>query len=192
MPKKNSLSIFFEELTEYLPEPFLVGTGILTVAFLGFALFKRSVRRLEVAHYVSDQTSRRIIASTRLFVYLVAFLIVLQATGIVAEAWTILSAVLATLAVGFVANWSILSNVTSALVILTFRPFRVGDRIDVYEAEKVLLQGLVVDLNLMFTTVVHEDYATRVPNNFFLQRPVRVSREGRAPDPAADLSSTFY
>lgn len=192
MPKKNQISAFLEELSEFLPEPLPIGALILGAAFLGVAFFKRSVRRLQAAHYVSDQSSRRLIASARLFIYLVAALLLLQATGIVAEAWTILSAVLATLAVGFVANWSILSNVTSALVILTFRPFRVGDRIDVYDAEKVLLQGRVVDLNLMFTTVILGDYATRVPNNFFLQHPVRVSREGRAPDPAADLSSTFY
>lgn len=181
-----------KEALELVPDTLKSTALILGAALLAVGLLRRTIRRLAGANYVSPHSAWRLSAAAQLFVYVVAVLLALQATGIIVEAWAILSAVLATLAVGFVATWSLLSNVTAALVILTFRPFRIGDQIEVHDAEKLLLQGRVVDLNLMFTTVIQEDYATRVPNNFFLQRPVRVSRGGRAPDPKKDLASTFY
>lgn len=177
---------------DFIPDAVKTGVLIVFVAVVAVALLKRTVRRLAESSFLTLHTARRLSASLGLLVYGVASLFALQAAGIIVEAWAILSAVFATLAVGFVATWSILSNATAALIVLTFRPFRIGDKIEVYDAEKLLLAGRVVDLNLMFTTVIMDDYATRVPNNFFLQRPVRVSRGGRAPDPKKDLSSTFY
>lgn len=188
----NQFTKSVKETLDLIPDSLKMSIFIVGAAVLGVMLVKRTVRRLAEANYVTPTTALRLSAAVGLLVYGVAALFALQATGIIGEAWAILSAVFATLAVGFVATWSLLSNVTASFVILTFRPFRIGDHIEVHDADKLLLKGRVVDLNLMFTTVIQDDYATRVPNNFFLQRPVRVSRGGRAPDPAKDLSSTFY
>lgn len=188
----NPFTAALKDAVDVIPDTIKTSALIVFVALVAVALLKRTIRRLAESSFLTFHTARRLSVSLGFFVYGIAALVALQATGVIVEAWAILSAVFATLAVGFVATWSILSNATAAIIILTFRPFRIGDKIEVYDAEKLLLAGRVVDLNLMFTTVILDDYATRVPNNFFLQRPVRVSREGRAPDPAKDLSSTFY
>jgi hypothetical protein len=64
--------------------------------------------------------------------------------------------------------------------------------IEVFEEDRSVVRGKVVDLNLMFTTIVDGDVASRVPNNFFLQKVTRVSRKGHPPDPREDLSSPFF
>ena len=123
----------------------------------------------------------RLQLARRWALFVVAGLIVLQATGLFENAWALLSAVLATLAVGFVAAWSLLSNATSALLILAFRPFRSADAIELVEPSNgSVLGGRVTDMNLMYTTLEEKDEATgrsatlHVPNNLFFQKLVRV------------------
>ena len=121
-------------------------------------------------------------------------LIVLQQLGFFDEAWALLSAVVAALAVAFVASWSVLSNVSCALFLLVYRPFRVGDYVEVVEPSgDVGARGKVVDLNLFYTTLLESGSAViRIPNNVFVQKYSRVRREGRPPDPARDSVGPFF
>jgi small-conductance mechanosensitive channel len=87
--------------------------------------------------------------------------------------WKYLSAVLAVIGVGFVAQWSFLSNVLAGFIILIWRPFRLGDRVELPPNGPA---GRVEDINTMFT-VLRADDGSRivVPNNLFLQGPVKCS-----------------
>ena len=64
--------------------------------------------------------------------------------------WRVVAGVLA---VGFVAAWSVLSNATAALLVLTFRPFRLGDIVELVEPGGCAIGGRVIDMNLIFTTL---------------------------------------
>ena len=81
--------------------------------------------------------------------------------------------VLAMVAIGFVAVWSILSNILATVVILIWRPFNVGERVEIMPEG---LEGQVVDLNFMYT-ILRSDKGTlvSVPNNLFAQRFIRRS-----------------
>jgi small-conductance mechanosensitive channel len=81
---------------------------------------------------------------------------------------TMLTGVLAMVAIGFVAVWSILSNFLCTFVLILFKPFSVGDQIEIPADE---VAGRVVDLSLLYTTIRREDGATyQIPNNLFFQR----------------------
>lgn len=85
--------------------------------------------------------------------------------------WAMISTVLAMVAIGFVAVWSLLSNTSSTVLLVLMRPFQVGDDIEL-PSENV--RGRVVDLNFFFTTLVdHAGHHWRVPNNLFFQKVVR-------------------
>lgn len=90
-----------------------------------------------------------------------------------------LGGLLALIGIGFVAVWSTLSNVLCTLLLLTVRPFRVGDELELVPDP---LRGRVVDLNLFFTTLQAEDgRLIQLPNNMFFQRAVlRRRHEGGA------------
>ena len=89
--------------------------------------------------------------------------------------WTVLSTLLAMVAIGFVAVWSVLSNISCTFMILLFRPFAVGDQIE-FAGEEV--SGRVIDLNLLYTTLqTRENSTLQVPNNLFFQK-VLTRRKG--------------
>lgn len=82
--------------------------------------------------------------------------------------WTFLTGVLAMIAIGFVAVWSILSNILATLVILIWRPFNVGEHVEIMPEA---LGGQVIDINFMFTLLKTEDnQRIAVPNNLFIQK----------------------
>jgi len=90
--------------------------------------------------------------------------------------WAMLATVLGLVAIGFVAVWSVLSNIMCTVIILISRPFEVGDDIE-FAGEQV--QGKVIDLNFIYTTLRADDgLLVQIPNNMFLQKVVK-RRRGR-------------
>lgn len=110
---------------------------------------------------------------------IVFFLLILQQIGFsIASIWTVISAMVAMIAIGFVAVWSVLSNILCTLMLLIFRPFRVGDEVEIVDpAMTAGLSGVVRNINLMFTTLRTsndgEVIDTQIPNNLFFQKLVR-------------------
>ncbi len=102
---------------------------------------------------------------------LVALIVVALAGFKIDSLWTFLTAILAMVAIGFVAVWSILSNVLATLVILIWRPFNVGERIEVLPEG---IEGQVIDINFVYTILKSEDgKKMAIPNNLFVQKFIR-------------------
>lgn len=113
-------------------------------------------------------------------IILVAILLVLKSLGVSAKVlWSAMTGFLAVAAVAFFAAWSVLSNTFCALLLLTTRPFRVGDYIEVLESgEKTGLRGTVTAIHLIYTTLSENEpgqaeSVLQVPNSLFFQRIVR-------------------
>ncbi len=80
----------------------------------------------------------------------------------------LLGSVLGLVAIGFVAVWSVLSNFLCTFVLVMFKPFCVGDELEL-PADNV--KGRVTDLSLVFTTLqVSDTESVMIPNNTFFQR----------------------
>jgi small-conductance mechanosensitive channel len=86
--------------------------------------------------------------------------------------WSTVVAVLSLVAIGFVAMWSILSHMLASLLIVLFRPFDVGDQIEIVGDDPVL--GEVHDLNFIYTTLrTPEGVTLQIPNNLFFQKVLK-------------------
>jgi len=114
----------------------------------------------------------------------IAVLLVLKSLGVSAKVlWSAVTGFAAVAAVAFFAAWSVISNIFCALLLLTTRPFRVGDRIEILEnGEKAGLRGTVTAIHLIYTTLTENgpDPASsvlQVPNSLFFQRIVRRTHE---------------
>jgi hypothetical protein len=82
--------------------------------------------------------------------------------------WSFLTTLLAMVAIGFVAVWSVLSNILATFIILVWRPFNVGEHIEILPEA---IEGQVVDINFMYTTLRTEQGGKMaVPNNLFTQK----------------------
>jgi small-conductance mechanosensitive channel len=156
---------------------------VLGLAWLASRALDRVIHRLRALGHFTPIMAERIQNIRRVLVWSIAVLTVLQATGMFSHAWALLSAVLAAVAIGFFAAWSLISNLTSALLIVALRPFRLGDYVELVEPNNgTALGGEVVDMNLVFTVLAERNPETGaearlyIPNNLFVQKLVRTRR----------------
>ncbi len=83
----------------------------------------------------------------------------------------VLGTVLGLVAIGFVAVWSVLSNVLCTFVLIVVKPFSLGDEVELVVTN---VKGRVVDLGFVFTTLETAPNETvMIPNNTFFQGPFR-------------------
>ena len=115
----------------------------------------------------------RRVASTRRTVNLIAIAFLLT---ILAAVWSInlrslalaSGAILATLGVAFFAQWSVLCNVTTSVIMFWRFPIRIGDRIRVLTEHPV--SGTVTNMTPFFIVLRDEDSNTiTIPNAVSLQ-----------------------
>src|SRR5690606_764711 len=161
---------------------------ILLAAWLLRAVTRRVVDRLCTRRGFPPELAiagRRVIG---FLIYAAALLLVLERLGVSGTVlWTAFTGFAAVGAVAFFAAWSVLANIFCTVLILTTRPFRLYDHIEILEnGEKPGLKGRVIDVNLVYTTLQEQredgsDTVLRVPNNLFFQRTVRRWRTAPAP-----------
>nr|PZN76389.1 MAG: mechanosensitive ion channel protein MscS [Pseudomonadota bacterium] len=167
--------------------------GRLLLIVVGAWLLRRLVKAL-IAHLekkgilpVELVVALRRLAST--VITTAALLLILEQLGVSATVlWTALTGFLAVAAIAFFAGWSVLSNTFCTLLIVTTRPFRLHDYIEILEnGEKPGLRGQVIDINLIYTTLREQgpegtsESVLQVPNSLFFQRVVRRWRNGTVP-----------
>jgi len=116
--------------------------------------------------------SRFFMRGAYLLILIVGVLMMLDEMGVpIVPLWTMFSAVLAMVAMGFVAIWSVLSNALCAMILLIHQPFCIGNTI---ELTSVDVRGKVINFNLLFTTLRADNGdLIELPNNTFFQQPIR-------------------
>jgi small-conductance mechanosensitive channel len=88
--------------------------------------------------------------------------------------WTVFVSAATIIGAAFVATWAIVSNMTADFLLTVWRPFRLGDTVELLPEK---LKGRAVERNLMFTALLEDDGCVlQVPNNLFFQKIFRVGR----------------
>src|SRR5882672_3080017 len=145
----------------------LATVGVVIGAFVLSYLLKRPLR-----DWLRQFTSRlrlpyeAVLTATRLLIgalWIVATMLVLEIWGVsVGGLWTVLVSAATIIGVGFLATWTMISNMTASFFIAIWRPFRLGDTVEILPEG---LKGRVIDRNLMFVVLREEGGAAlRVPN----------------------------
>lgn len=151
-------------------------------ALLAHRFVRRFLASLTRNGHLPTRMARRLSQVVGWMLLVLVLAVALQRTHVFVEAWDVFSAIFIATAVGFIALWSVLSNAVCAVFILVMRPFRFNDYIEILEPadKKPGVEGRVVDLSLMFTTIEVEDrhdalVLCRVPNTIFFTKGVRVT-----------------
>jgi small-conductance mechanosensitive channel len=173
----------------YLGIPASAVAGTVAIPLLSAVIIlsiNRTARRLSLGSsrgiHLPPSTIDAAIRVFSALLWLCAGLLVLNVWGVgVSGLWTVMVSILTAVGVGFLAVWTMISNVTASLFITIWRPFHLGETVEILPEA---LRGRVIDRNLMFT-VVHEDAGTvlHVPNNFFFQKMFRVGTRSGDPGP---------
>lgn len=162
----------------------VVAAIIVALALLIAGALNNALRLMVERGRVPRNFERPLFGLVRWGVIVIAVLLVLGVFSVnLSVIWGALAAGLALLAVGFIAVWSMLSNLSATVLILLVRPFNVGDRIE-FMGEQT--RGEVHSIGSMFTTLLDEEgHLIQVPNNAFFQKVIR-RRQRREAAPAAE------
>ncbi len=153
---------------------------ILTAALFGamFAMMyltRLSLRKFTLLRSI-DANRRKVILNLIYFsIYIVTFILLGIIWGVNMNQLTLfVSSVLAVLGVGFFAQWSILSNLTSSMILFFNHPVRIGDRIRILDKD-FDLTGEVTDISgfFFFMTTDKGEHIT-LPNNLVIQKGIEL------------------
>ena len=94
-----------------------------------------------------------------------------------------LSSIFAVLGVAFIAQWSILSNITASFLIFFVFPYRVGDRIKVVDKDEDI-SGEIQEIRMFHVLIKHDNgNLITYPNNLMLQKAVlKLAKEKTKPE----------
>lgn len=84
-----------------------------------------------------------------------------------------LSTILTILGVAFFAQWSIISNITSALIIFFNHPIKIGDSLTIMDKD-YQIDGKLSDIGIFFIIIKTKDNKKiTIPSNVFMQKMVK-------------------
>jgi small-conductance mechanosensitive channel len=85
-----------------------------------------------------------------------------------------LGSVLTVIGVALFAQWSLLSNITSGIIIFFNHAVKIGDTIQIMEAKDYEVEGKVIDIGLFFVELkTKEGKEISLPNNIFIQKMIK-------------------
>ncbi len=94
-----------------------------------------------------------------------------------------LTSILTVLGIAFFAQWSILSNITSSLILFFNHPLRIGDTIQVLDKE-YSIEGKLEDISFFFVHLrTIDNEMITIPNNLALQKMIKTSKNQSANHP---------
>jgi small-conductance mechanosensitive channel len=84
------------------------------------------------------------------------------------------STILTALGIAFFAQWSLLSNITSSIILFFNHPLKIGDTIEILDKDYTI-EGEISDLTYFFVHLkLSNDKIITIPNSLILQKSVAV------------------
>jgi small-conductance mechanosensitive channel len=84
--------------------------------------------------------------------------------------------------IGFVAQWSILSNITASIILFFYYPFHINSMVKVFDGDNSIV-GKVVDITIFSVKIrLENNEFVSYPNNLLLQKPIIEIRNKIQPD----------
>lgn len=167
-------------LNHYYTE--ILATGILIVVvillrYITARVIKRYANRIELL----DHRTNLVIKYFSVFYSVLTLIGIFVIWGVEAKnLFTTLSAVVTVIGVALFAQWSILSNITSGIIMLISFPFKIGDVIRIHDKD-FPIEGEIEDIRSFHTILRTSDgEIISYPNNLLLQKGVSVVNRPQA------------
>lgn len=126
---------------------------------------------------VQLQRARRkiIIKAIHLFTTIAALILLAAIWGLKQnEIAVFASSVLTVIGIAFVAQWSLLSNITSSIILFFNHPLKIGDQIKILDRDYPF-EGEISDLTYFYIHLITtEEELITIPNSLLLQKAVSV------------------
>ena len=151
----------------------VVGTFVILLAGLLLQkLLQKTIDRYVRKYRLAHRRNLAMHKTKTVFVYICMVIGIVLLWGVALEnVWVSIVGLLGLIAIGFVAVWSILSNVVAGILLFFNQTLRIEEQIELLPDG---IGGKVLDINSFFVIIVDEEgNKFHVPNNFFFQRYVK-------------------
>jgi small-conductance mechanosensitive channel len=162
---------FFEY---YLKEQIATGLVIIIVILLRIIVTK-AVKRYSRSHTGIEKRTNLVIKYIHLLINILAVISLIVIWGVQKKDILItLSSIATVVGVAMFAQWSILSNITSGIILFFSFPFKIGDVIKVHDKD-FPFEGEIIDINAFHTDLITKDGELMIyPNNLLLQKGISI------------------
>lgn len=107
---------------------------------------------------------------------LICFTIIMVIWGVKqSELAVFVGSILTIVGVALFAQWSLLSNITSSIILFFGHSVKIGDTISIMETKDYEIRGEVLNIGLFFTKIklVDSEDEITLPNNIFILKTIR-------------------
>jgi len=125
---------------------------------------------------IQKSRSQLIKKSINFITSIICLFILLIILGVEQSELTVfVGSVLTIVGVAMFAQWSLLSNITSSIIIFFNHSVKIGDAIIIMETKDYEIRGEVLDIGLFFTSIKMSETGEEItlPNNIFIQKTIR-------------------
>lgn len=156
----------------------IISTGILLLSIMLLRLIvAKLVRSFAKRSQTIEQRTRLVIKYIHLFVNILAFFGLIIIWGVEARDIIIaVSSFTTVVGVAMVAQWSILSNITSGIILFFYFPFKIGDVILIHDKD-FPIEAEIEDIRAFHVYLKAKSGEMIVyPNNVLLQKGISILR----------------
>lgn len=153
-----------------------VSTLIVIILFFCFKyLIFKFVNKYGKLSGIIEQRTKLVIKYFNILLSFVSIVALIFIWGVQPQnLWVAFSSIFAVIGVAMFAQWSILSNVTSGIVLFFSGPFRIGDTIKIHDKD-FPIEGEIIDIRGFYTYLkTLEGESIVYPNNLLLQKGISV------------------
>ena len=161
-------------LSSFTKEVIATGVIIAVVFFLRIVTAK-FIRRYAKLSSIMEHRTNLVIKYIQLLITILAIIGLIVIWGVQKkDIFLTLSSVTTVVGVAMFAQWSILSNITSGIILFFFFPFRIGDIIQVHDKD-FPIKAEIEDIKA-FHIYLKTDEGERItyPNNLLLQKGISI------------------
>ncbi|MEX0315020.1 MAG: mechanosensitive ion channel domain-containing protein [Allomuricauda sp.] len=154
-------------------------TIILVIVIFGLnSLSKRAIRRFGRTSSIDINSRKIIFYLSNLVFYGIGIILITLIWGVNLQEFSVfISSVLAIVGIGFVAQWSILSNLTASVILFFSHPLRLGDRIRVLDSD-FDWTGKVEDISGFYLFMRTDDgRRITIPTNLVIQKGIEILQQ---------------
>ncbi|MFV8466727.1 mechanosensitive ion channel domain-containing protein [Flavobacterium sp. LB1P62] len=163
--------VFFQQYTREL-----IATGILVILFVLLRIItSKLVRRYAKSSHTIEHRTNLVIKYIHLFINILAITSLIIIWGVqTKDIFIALSSITTVVGVAMFAQWSILSNITSGIILFFSFPFKIGDVIKIHDKD-FPIEAEVEDIGAFHVFLKTNDGEMVIfPNNLLLQKGISI------------------
>ncbi|PZX94497.1 mechanosensitive ion channel family protein [Flavobacterium aquariorum] len=165
---------FFDQ---YLKEQISTGVLILIV-ILSRTVVSKLVRRYAKTSQIIERRTNLVIKYINILINILALITLILIWGVQAkDIFITISSIATVIGVAMFAQWSILSNITSGIILFFSFPFKIGDVILIHDKD-YLVEGEIEDIGAFHVTIRSKEGEVVIyPNNLFFQKGISIIKK---------------